>query len=49
MWAVVTDFAAYPEWNPFIGRISGDFQEGARLEVRIEPPPWRRPRPASSR
>jgi uncharacterized protein YndB with AHSA1/START domain len=49
VWAVVTDFAAYPEWNPFIGRISGDLQEGARLEVRIEPPPWRRPRPASSR
>ena len=38
VWAVVTDFAAYPEWNPFIRSISGDVQEGARLEVRIEPP-----------
>jgi hypothetical protein len=38
VWAVVTDFAAYPEWNPFIRRISGDLRQGARLEVRIEPP-----------
>jgi hypothetical protein len=38
VWEVVTDFAAYPEWNPFISRISGELREGARLEVRIEPP-----------
>ena len=38
VWAVVTDFAAYPEWNLFIRRISGELHEGARLEVRIEPP-----------
>lgn len=38
MWAVVTDFAAYPEWNPFIRSISGELHEGAKLEVRIEPP-----------
>jgi hypothetical protein len=38
VWAVLTDFAVYPEWNPFIRRIGGDLHEGARLEVRIEPP-----------
>ena len=38
VWAVVTDFAAYPTWNPFIRRISGELREGARLEVQIEPP-----------
>ena len=38
VWAVLVDFDAYPEWNPFIRRISGDAAVGARLEVRIEPP-----------
>jgi hypothetical protein len=38
VWAVLIDFAAYPEWNPFIRRISGEAREGARLEVQIEPP-----------
>jgi hypothetical protein len=38
VWAVISDFAAYPEWNPFIRRISCELREGARLEVRIEPP-----------
>jgi hypothetical protein len=38
VWSVVTDFDAYPEWNPFIRRIGGELREGARLEVRIQPP-----------
>jgi hypothetical protein len=38
VWAVVSDWAAYPEWNPFLRRIDGELREGARLEVRIAPP-----------
>jgi hypothetical protein len=38
VWRVLTDFASYPQWNPFIRRISGEPTTGERLEVRIEPP-----------
>ena len=38
VWATLTDTASYPDWNPFIRRLSGDLQEGAKLDVRIEPP-----------
>ncbi|MGA2467434.1 MAG: SRPBCC domain-containing protein [Thermodesulfobacteriota bacterium] len=38
VWQVLTDFASYPEWNPFIHRISGQPKEGTRLKVYIEPP-----------
>lgn len=38
VWAVLTDFAAYPEWNPFITRISGPLEVGQKLTVRMQPP-----------
>lgn len=38
VWEVLTDFDAYPEWNPFIRSIEGDPEVGSRLRVRIEPP-----------
>jgi len=33
VWAVLTDFASFPEWNPFIRRISGSLSVGSRLNV----------------
>lgn len=38
VWAVLTDFAAYPAWNPFITRIAGVPEVGGRLVVTIQPP-----------
>jgi len=29
----LTDFASFPEWNPFIRRISGPLEVGARVDV----------------
>jgi hypothetical protein len=38
VWDVLTDFSAYPDWNPFIRRIAGAATEGTRLEVELHPP-----------
>ena len=38
VWAVLTDTGAYPDWNPFVRRLSGELRAGARLEARIAPP-----------
>lgn len=37
VWAVLTDTAAYPQWNTFIRRWEGELALGARQHVRIEP------------
>jgi hypothetical protein len=38
VWAVLTDFDAYPEWNPFITSIAGPTRAGERLVVDLTPP-----------
>ena len=37
VWHLLTDFASFPEWNPFIQRVSGEPTTGAQLEVKIQP------------
>src|SRR5271169_4703820 len=38
VWAVLTDFARYPAWSPFITAIAGKPAAGERLSITIRPP-----------
>jgi len=38
VWQVLTDFASYAEWNPFIIAAAGNAAVGERLEIRMDPP-----------
>jgi hypothetical protein len=37
VWAVLTDFAAFPDWNPFMVRAEGNVRQGERLTIRMQP------------
>jgi len=37
VWAVLTDLAAYPEWNPLFPRASGQIAAGQRLTLATRP------------
>ena len=38
VWRVLTDFEAYPEWNPHIREVRGTPRVGSRIAVRSHPP-----------
>jgi hypothetical protein len=38
VWSILTDFPAYPGWNPFITAAEGELSPGARLKITIAPP-----------
>ena len=40
VWAILTNFPAYPSWNPFIMAIVGRLVEGERITAQIAPPGW---------
>ena len=37
VWQVLTDFDAYPRWNPFMTEASGIARQGERLTIRMQP------------
>jgi hypothetical protein len=37
VWHLLTDFASFPQWNPFIRRASGEPIKGAQLQVYLQP------------
>ncbi len=37
VWAVLSDFASYPRWNPFIRSVVGVPEQGARLKIEVQP------------
>ena len=38
VWEVLTDFPAFPQWNPFMQSAEGELMAGAELKVRLQPP-----------
>jgi hypothetical protein len=38
VWGVVHDVARYPEWNPFVRRLTGDVRDGGRIDVTVQAP-----------
>jgi hypothetical protein len=41
VWRTITDFASYPDWNPFIVRAEGRLAVGERLHITIAAPGYR--------
>ncbi len=38
VWAIITDFPSYPNWNPFIRMVTGEIKVGSKLKIFIQPP-----------
>ena len=38
VWQILTEFAAYPSWNPFLPKIEGTGAVGEKIEVTFQPP-----------
>ena len=38
VWAILTNFENYPNWNPFIKSIKGEITVGKKIVARLEPP-----------
>jgi hypothetical protein len=39
VWQVLSNFSAYPDWNPFILAVHGNVHTGAKVKYRFQFPP----------
>jgi hypothetical protein len=37
VWAILTDFSSYPQWNPFIRSVVGTPRAGECLQITVQP------------
>lgn len=37
VWQELTNFKAYPNWNPIVGKLEGDMKEGSTISTHIVP------------
>jgi len=37
VWSVLTNFANYPNWNPFIKQLTGNVAVGNKIKARLQP------------
>jgi hypothetical protein len=37
LWQLLTDFANFPQWNPFIRQAKGDVKVGSHLVIHLQP------------
>ncbi len=37
VWSVLTDFSAYPDWNPLVGWLQGDIRTDGKIHMFIKP------------
>jgi hypothetical protein len=37
VWQLLTDFASFPSWNPFLQQVRGEATAGKQLEVTVQP------------
>lgn len=38
IWEILTDFASFHQWNPFMNTAQGKLKPGSRLQLHIQPP-----------
>ena len=36
IWNILSDFSAYPDWNPFVTEITGELIDGSKLNVTLK-------------